>query len=213
MSKYKDAKYSKITITNDSEVKEIFNDDDTYVYSSLTCEGGIAVHKGLSIGMQEKMVSGLMIYDNENFYGYSEKYGLILLSNNNEYQELDIPDINTNKLMANEDNKGIEKKKLNINLILKDNNNYFLKINEYLSDVELIFDINFIIDDETMLSNYSLVLLNESIINIEINFIDNNLYFSDNFNNEIKSKEFIKFNIEYINSDYILIDKVKYSKK
>lgn len=213
MSKYKDAKYSKITITNDSEVKEIFNDDDTYVYSSLTCEGGIAVHKGLSIGMQEKMVSGLMIYDNENFYGYSEKYGLVLLSNNNEYQELDIPDINTNKLMANEDNKGIEKKKLNINLILKDNNNYFLKINEYLSDVELIFDINFIIDDETMLSNYSLVLLNESIINIEINFIDNNLYFSDNFNNEIKSKEFIKFNIEYINSDYILIDKVKYSKK
>ena len=213
MSKYKDGIYSKITITNNSEVKEIFNDDETYIYSSLTSKGGISTHKGLSIGMQEKMVSGLMIYDNENFYGYSDKYGLILLSNNNEYQELEIPDINSNKLNANDNNKEIEKKKLNLNLILKDNNNYFLKINKYVSDIELIFDNNFIIDEETMLSNYSLVLLNESIINIKINFIGNNLYFSNNFNNDIKSKEFIKFNIDYINNNYILIDRIGYNSK
>ena len=212
MSKYKDGIFSKLTITNNSEVKEIYNDDDTYIYSSLTTEGGLSVHKGISLGMQDKMVSGLMIYDNENFYGYSEKYGLILLSNNNEYQELEIPDLNSNKLNANEDNQ-LEKKKLNVNLILKDNNNYFLKINKYVSDIELIFDITFIIDDETMLSNYSLVLLNESIINIKINFTGNNLYFSNNFSNDIKSKEFVKFNIDLINNDYILIDKVVYKGK
>ena len=212
MSKYKDGIFSKLSITNNSEVKEIYNDDDTYIYSSLTTEGGLSVHKGISLGMQEKMVSGLMIYDNENFYGYSEKYGLILLSNNNEYQELEIPDLNSNKLNANENNQ-LEKKKLNVNLILKDNNNYFLKISKYVSDMELIFEINFLIDDETMLSNYSLVLLNESIINIKINFTGNNLYFSNNFNDNIKSKEFVKFNIDLINNDYILIDKVLYKGK
>ena len=66
MSKYKDGIFSKLSITNNSEVKEIYNDDDTYIYSSLTTEGGLSVHKGISLGMQEKMVSGLMIYDNEN---------------------------------------------------------------------------------------------------------------------------------------------------
>ena len=213
MSKYKDAQFSKLNITNNSEVKEINNDDDSYIYSSLTCNGGLAVHKGLSIGMQDKMVSGLMIYDNENFYGYSDKYGLVLLSNNSEYRELEIPDINSNRLSANDILKENEKKKLNINLILKDNNNYFLKINKYVSDIELIFDIQFIIDDETMLSNYSLVVLNESEINININFIGNNLYFSDNIVNNINKKEFIKYNINFINNDYILVDNIKYFSK
>ena len=37
------------------------------------------------------MVPGLIIYDEENFYGFSEKNGLNLLSQNNDFKELEFP--------------------------------------------------------------------------------------------------------------------------
>lgn len=92
---YKDLTLKNVKIMSEKEVSVINNNDeneDDYIYGSLTVEGGGAFKKGISIGMQEKMVSGLLIYDKENFYGFSEKYGLSLLSHTHEYIELTIPE-------------------------------------------------------------------------------------------------------------------------
>ena len=215
MSNYKDGIYSNLLVRNTKGVKEIVNEDGTYISSSITCEGGLAVHKGISIGMQDKMVSGLIIYDNENFYGFSDKFGLVLLSNNNEYSELEIPDLSTNKLNPVSENDSFNtnenKKKLNIELLLKDSNNFFLKVDRNINNLELLFDVELIIDDETMLSQYSLVFINESNIDINIEFLNNGLYYSKNFNKLIFKNKIIKFNIDFINNDYILIDNITYN--
>jgi hypothetical protein len=50
------------------------------------------------------MVPGLIIYDNENFYGFSEKYGLSLLSPHSEYSELLIP----NNIFENKSNNKLQ---------------------------------------------------------------------------------------------------------
>ena len=63
----------------------IIDEDNNYNSGTLTCLGGASFHKGLSIGMQDRMVNGLLIYDDENFFGYSEKNGLILLSLNYDF--------------------------------------------------------------------------------------------------------------------------------
>ena len=128
MTRLKDGTFRQLTITNTKEVSTIYHEDSSdYIHGSLTCEGGAAFHKGVSIGMQEKMNSGLLLYDEENFYGFSDKYGLILLSNNCEYRELEIDEIkNSTLLPSNPQDKttSIEQKNIQLNLFVKDNPNF-----------------------------------------------------------------------------------------
>ena len=102
----KDIICGNLKILSSKEVSSIpnngHNEEDDYLFGALTVEGGCAFKKGVSIGMQDKMVSGLIIYDNENFYGFSEKYGLSLMSPHLEYIELSLPN---NFFQNNEKNK------------------------------------------------------------------------------------------------------------
>ena len=76
----KDILAENIKILNTKDVSIINNNDEDYIFSALTVEGGGVFKKGLAIGMQEKMIPGLLLYDDENFYGFSEKHGLSMLS-------------------------------------------------------------------------------------------------------------------------------------
>jgi hypothetical protein len=231
MFNQKDIIAKNIKIINEKEVSIINNEDEDYIFSALTVEGGGVFKKGLAIGMQEKMVPGLIIYDSENFYGFSEKYGLSLMSPHNEYIELFIPEntfVNkaekniiqpTNKNSSEyfqnlKDTEKIENKNLNIDLELKDSNNFYITIPENYNNNKFIlsFDITFILDLNTIISNISLVIINESNKDVKFNITNDNCYYEDNFNNILVGKTINKIFLEVINN-YFIISKIKFTKK
>ena len=160
MLNQKDIIARNIKIINDKDISIINNnDDENYLFSALTVEGGGVFKKGIAIGMQEKMVPGLIIFDNENFYGFSDKNGLSLLSTHMEYNELSMPknifENPVNKLQPVQNNlsenfknlketEKIENKNLNIDLQIKDTNNFYIIIPKEYSNNKffLTFDIN-----------------------------------------------------------------------
>lgn len=231
MSNQKDIIAQNIKILNTKEVSIINNEDEDYIFSALTVEGGGVFKKGLSIGMQDKMVSGLMIYDEENFYGFSEKYGLSLLSTHPEYNQLTIPesifenkaDRNTLQPIQNKpsehfqnlkDTEKIENKILNIDLQIKDVNNFYIIIPaEYsLNKFILTFDINYIYDLNSIISNLSLVLINESNKSAFFTITNENCYYEDNFNKELEKNSINKLNLEIIDNNYFIISKKSFTK-
>ena len=229
MQSQRDITVQNIKILNDKEVSIINNnDDEDYIFSALTVEGGGVFKKGLSIGMQEKMIPGLMIYDQENFYGFSEKYGLLLLSTHPDYNQLDIPESifeikntlqpvqkNSSEHFQNlkDTDKG-ENKNLNIDIEIKDINNFFIIIpQDYnLTKFLLTFDINYIFDLNSIISNLSLVFINESNKSTYFNITNDNCYYENNFTNNIEKKSITKIYLEVINSNYFIISKKNFAK-
>ncbi len=228
----KDIILKTLKITNDKDVSVINNQEDDYIYSSLTCEGGGVFKKGLSIGFQDKMVSGLLIYDDENFYGYSEKFGLTLLSNHHEYEELNIPievyqmdNQSVNRLQPTLQNESEhfknsvetdkpEIKNLNIDIEIKDTNNFYIIIPKEYSDNKMIitFDINYIYNLDSIISKLSLVIINESLKSVFFKIINTNCYFDNNFNNEITKNSIHKINLEIITPNHFIISKKHYTR-
>ena len=211
MLNQKDIIAKNIKITNDKEISYI---NENNLFSSLTVEGGGVFKKGIAVGMQEKMVPGLIIYDEENFYGFSEKNGLSLLSTNLDYNELTLPDdLFNNKLKPTNNNSSEssfnkdENKVLNIDLEIKDTNNFYIIIPKSYesSDFILTFIINFIYDLNTVISNLSLVFINTSIKNLKFRISNHNCYFDDNFEFDIKNNTIKKIYLEIINKDYFLL--------
>ncbi len=226
MINQKDIISQNIKILSTRDVSVINNSDEDYIYSSLTCEGGGAFKKGIAIGLQEKMVPGLLIYDNENFYGFSEKNGLSLLSTHPEYNELFIPDNifeDKNVLQPVQPNESeyfknsketdkIDNKNLNIDLEIKDSNNFYIVIPPIysFSKFTLTFDITYIHDMNTIISNLSLVLINESNKSVFFKIKNNNCYYKDNFDNEIIKNSISKISLDVINKNYFIVDKTSY---
>jgi len=200
-----DNKFHSLTLNNKKEVFSIFNGDEHYNSSTLTCLGGAAIHKGLSIGMQDQMVNGLMIYDDENFFGYSEKNGLILLSLNYDFKELVMPEFD----------KNLEKKEkiLNIDLSFRDIINYYIIIPKSIDlyDISLVFNIKFKYDEESLINQINLHLINDNKKDIKYNILNNNIYYSSN---KIKknSNSIIKLNVNYIDNEHIICNIDKYCK-
>jgi hypothetical protein len=232
MFNQKDIIANNIRILNDKDVSVIVNDDDNYLFSALTVEGGGVFKKGLSIGMQEKMIPGLLMYDDENFYGFSEKYGLCLLSAHPEYNELFIPDnvfdnkdernklqpvqVNSSEHFQNlKDTEKIENKNLNIDLEIKDSNNFYIIIPENYSNSKFIitFDITYIYDLNSIISNLTLILINKSNKSLFFKIINDNCYYEKDFNNEIEKNTLNRINLEVINNNYFIINKTTFIKK
>ena len=210
MFSQKDIIAKNIKVINEKEVSIINNDDEDYIFAALTVEGGGVFKKGIAIGMQEKMVPGLIIYDSENFFGFSEKYGLSLISTHPEYIELSIPDSifeiksdrnvihPTNKNSENfqnlKDTEKIENKSLNIDLELKDTNNFYIIIPENYENNKSIlsFNITYIFDLNTIISNISLVIVNKSQKDAFFKITNDNCYYEDNFDNILSKKSINK---------------------
>lgn len=228
MFNQKDIIAKNIKVINEKEVSIINNDDEDYIFAALTVEGGGVFKKGIAIGMQEKMVPGLIIYDSENFFGFSEKYGLSLISTHPEYIELSIPDSifeiksdrnviqPTNKNSENfqnlKDTEKIENKSLNIDLELKDTNNFYIIIPENYENNKSIlsFNITYIYDLNTIISNISLVIVNKSQKDAFFKITNDNCYYEDNFDNILSKKSINKIFLEIINNNYFIINKKKY---
>ena len=181
--------------------------------------------------MQEKMVPGLIIYDSENFFGFSEKYGLSLISPHQEYIELSVPEnifeLKSDRNVIQPTNKNnsenfqnlketekIENKSLNIDLELKDTNNFYITIPENYNNTNSIlsFNITYIIDLNTIISNISLVIINESQKDAFFKITNDNCYFEDNFDNILSKKTTNKIYLEVINNNCFIINKKKYIK-
>jgi hypothetical protein len=219
MLNQKDLVSKSLKIIDTKDVSIINNDDDDYLFSALTCEGGGVFKKGIAIGMQEKMIPGLIIYDSENFFGFSEKYGLSLLSTHPEYIELNIPESifeNKNVLQPIDKNQSenlqnlketTKDKRLNIDIEIKDTNNFYITIpqNYSLSNFRLIFDISFLYDLNTIISNVSLVFINNSNKSLFLNIKNDNCYFENKFENELIKNSINKINCEIINEECFLI--------
>jgi len=231
MFNQKDIIAKNIKILNEKEVSIINNNDEDYYFSALTVEGGGVFKKGLAIGMQEKMVPGLLIYDTENFYGFSEKYGLSLLSTHPEFIELSIPDDifeikkerntiqptnknNSEHFQNLKDTEKIEDKNLNIDIELKDTNNYYIIIPEVYNNMKsiLYFNINYIIDLNTIISNLTLIIINNSNKDAFFKIINNNCYCEENFDTSLNKNSIHKIYMEVINNNYFIISKKKYIK-
>ena len=210
------------------------NDDEDSVFAPFTVEGGAYLKKGVVLGIQEKMISGLLLYDNENFYGFSDKYGLSLLSPHTEYNELEIPQTvflserpnilqpkstssQNNDYFQNDVNNSnkIENKNLNIDLQIKDTYNFYINIPESYSNAKfaLTFDITYIYDLNSIISNITLVFLNKSSKTAFYKIKNDNCYYISDFDNEINKNCVIKINLEIVNEDCFLINKLNFHKR
>ena len=222
----KDIIVQNIKILNNKDISVIHNEDEDYIFGSLTSDGGGVFKKGIAIGIQDKMVSGLMIYDSENFYGYSDKYGLCLLSPHPDYNELMIPEsiffekearntIQPSQTNSSESFKNLKEtekvdaydKRLNIDIMIKDTNNFFIVIPAAYNDnkFKLSFDINFIYDLNSIISSVSLAFINESNRKANFKIMNDICYFEQNFSNDIGEQSINKISVEIINSSYFMI--------
>ena len=225
MLNQKDIIVQNIKILNDKDISIISHNDEDYIFSALTVEGGGVFKKGIAIGFQNKMIPGLLMYDNENFYGYSEKYGLSLLSIHSEYIQLELPDTifddkdSHNVLQPVQKNASgnfenlketdkIENKSLNIDLQVSNPNNFYIIIPPSYSNAKFIltFNIKYTYDLNSIIPNLSLVIINESDNNAFIN-ITNKCYYDNNYNNDIIKQSINKIKLEVINNNYFLINK------
>ena len=191
-------KFNSLILNGKKEVFSIQNDDPNYNSGTLTCLGGGSFHKGLSIGMQDKMVDGLLIYDDENFFGYSNKNGLILLSLNHDFKELELPIFDSN--LKNSE------KTLNIDLTFRDIINYYIVIPN-----SLIFNIKFIYDDESLVNQINFHIINDNKKEIQYNISNNNIYYSSSKFKK-NNNSIIKFNVNYIDIEHMICNIEKYTK-
>jgi hypothetical protein len=231
MFNHKDILSNNIRILSNKDVSIINNDDEDYIYGPLTVEGGGVFKKGLAIGSQEKMIPGLIIYDTENFYGFSEKHGLSLFSTHPEYVELNIPNNifeiknERNTIHPTEKNsenfqnlietEKIDEKTLNIDLEIKDVNNFYINIPETYNYTKTIikFNINYIYDLNSIISNLSLSIINNSNKSI-LYKITNDCYYDDSMEDvgEFKKDSISKIFLEIINDKYFMLSKKNFKK-
>ncbi len=195
--------------------------DDIHYMSALSCEGGGSFKKGVRIGLQENLVGGVIIYDGENFLGFSEKYGMCLLSNHHNNIYLQLPEsifitekknkIKPVNLNEQDKNSNLEKK-LNMDIEVKDLSYFYTTIPKIYenSTFNLTFDIKILYDEQTFISEVYIVFINPSNKKIELELNQNNLYFSENFRKEINENEICELKIRRINKLYSLVNQVFY---
>jgi hypothetical protein len=178
------------------------------------------------------MVPGLMIYDDENFYGYSDKYGLCLLSTHPDYNELEIPEsifvekpekIQASQTSNNGPNfkdlkdtikQGDANKSLNIDIDIKDSNNFYISIPSYYNKTKfmLSFDINFLYDLNSIITSVNLAFVNESQKPVQFKIINHNCYFEKGFLNTVLPGTINKINMEIIGNNYFIVSQKIFEK-
>jgi len=225
MLRYKDivGQNVKVLSTKDVSIINNENDEDDYIFGALTVEGGGSFKKGVAIGMQEKMIPGLIVYDNENFYGFSEKHGLLLMTQNSEYNQLEFPDSilvdetkdklqptkTTNGMdnFENVKNSEVSNKNLNIDLQVKDSSFFYLAIPEKYNTVKytITFDINYVYDMSSVISYLSFSIINETNKPVFFSITNKNCYFENSYSNIVKEKSILNIETKFINENYILV--------
>ena len=73
------------------------------------------------------------------------------------------------------------------------------------------FNIRYIFDLNTIISNISLVIINKSQKDAFFKITNDNCYYEDNFDNILSKKSINKIFLEIINNNYFIINKKKYN--
>lgn len=211
----------KVTNSNEANVYEDPRNGNIHSIAPLQIEGGMTVKKGIKVGIQENLIPGLMIYDGENFMGFSEKYGLTLLSRPHQAMSLQIPEsIFKKKLQStqssttqgnqqstssftNEQEVG-EMKRLNIDLTIQDISNYYIEIPEIYQQANFLlhFDVNILFQDTSHVSEIHLFCINRSSKRINIQFLCQNyqIHFSKIAKRFVPDRESIQFTFQRISN-------------
>ncbi len=207
MSKKIDIVANKIIIQNDREISPIIDGDDVNYFSSLTVHGGAVFGKGVKLGMQDKMIPGMLFYDNENFYGFSEKHGLCLLSAHSEYQEIVLPEsLFIKKQQENANNNSLSAIRLNIDLSFKDFPHVFLRIPDFYERVPstLFFLIQLIVDMNSIISKIDFVIVNPTNKKCSFDFQNQNLFVQKPFIKELEPNSVMKLTIDFVPPYFII---------
>lgn len=224
-SRYGDTNANFANILNTKEVIHIDNGQKEIYKGALTVEGGAVIKKGLKIGYQEGMVSGLLIYDNENFYGYSDKYGLILLSKHNDYIELEIEKSffekndgqrlapiqtsNGKNISSFDNNDSFRIIPLKLDIDIKDLAKFYMTIPGLYTTKNFALNIEFelSINSECLISDIVIVIINESNKDVNYKFNNRNCFYSNGNNNSfvINRNSVNKFQIEIVDKKFYLI--------
>ena len=109
----------------------------------------------------------------------------------------------------------VNNKNLNIDLQIKDTYNFYITIPESYSNAKfaLTFDINYIYDLNSIISNLTLVFINKSSKSAFYKIKNDNCYYVSDFDNEINKNCVIKINLEIVNEDCFLINKLNFHKR
>ena len=108
-----------------------------------------------------------------------------------------------------------QKKDLNIDLTCVDLNNYYIiipkSIDEY--NIQLNLNITFIYNDESIINELQLNIINPNKQNINIQLKNKNAYYSLTKKDlTYNHSSILKFNVNFINNDYSLINVTKFDK-
>jgi hypothetical protein len=87
-----------------------------------------------------------------------------------------------------------------------------LKLITLLLKSILSFNITYIIDLNTIISNLSLVIINKSNKNAFFKIINDNCYYEDNFDNNLNKNSTTKIYLELISTNCFIITKKIYIK-
>lgn len=216
----------KVTQSDDVNIYEDHIRNSIHTMAPFTVEGGMSVGKGIKIGVQENLVPGLVVYDGENFLGFSEKFGLTLLGTHQQSTNLELPQSLFNnriqptvKSLTGESNEnGLNRsgglKRLNIELEIKDISNFYVKIPSS-SNFDLHFDVEFLFVENCFISEFHLFVINESSKNVVFNLgskmnINMKLLREKNMDNIVKNNESVEWIMRRISNQYLFISKKDY---
>lgn len=157
----------------------------------LNVNGAINCNKGIKIGLSNKNVPGLMVFDGINFLGFN-KNGWNLLSHNTIYQNIDETNIIYN----------VENNILHIIANIDDDNNIKYNIDKNNIDKNNFIDIDINIH-LNKIDNYKINYLNILLNNYDDNYNNNNfnIYFFSKYHDIYYENK----NIILKNSESILI--------
>ncbi len=215
----------RITNQDDTNVYENPSNGKIFPISPLIIEGGASIQKGLQIGLQENLVAGLMIYDGENFLGFSEKFGLTLLGINHQSMYLEIPEsVFKKKIQPMQSNtihdekkgmeEGIETKRLKMDIEIKDISSFYMKIPRLyeMSNFHLQFMVECIFPENRFVSEFYIIWVNESNKKVSFDFVQKGekIHYANLFRKTVHENEIMELKIRKINQQYLLISQIFY---
>lgn len=192
-------------------------------FAPLHVEGGASIGKGLKIGVQENLVGGMMVYDGENFLGFSEKFGLTLLSQHHQSMNLEIPlSIFQKKILpsvpsqSGDDRKFQElegTKKMNMELEIKDISTFYIKIPEVYGTVNfnLFFQIELYFEENHFVSEVRLYMINESKKSISFDFQNKiKIFYQKGFQKSLDAHQIREIKIHRVSHQHLFISSIDY---
>ncbi len=216
----------KITHKDDVNSFENKKTGEVQTIAPLIVEGGASFNKGIKLGIQENLIPGLIIYDGENFLGFSEKFGLCLLNtySHSTYLELPTTIFQQEKRMIqskqsghfNEDKEENKKEKivknLKIEIEVKEIPTFYLVIPEIhnYTSFELNFDINLIFGESQFLSQVDMIFINESNRKVSFQIQNEKIRYEKDFERVVEEKGVKQVHFHSIKNYLLLVSSKDY---